>query len=375
MRSIFVLALFAAVLMAVSALVACEQVDEKESDFEVLDGSGDYGSVSQPIVNGDPPDAPEHEAVVGLHQLARGGNSVYVLPFCSGTLIAPDVVITAAHCLDTAKGWSSTFSTISPSKLAIYVGDDPASDIVDHLYRVSETVIYPGYDRIQLHNDLGLVRLSTPVTEPVSPVPHLPASIGFTGADIGTLLNFAGFGDDENGVHGVKLQADVALGGFGCSVPGCGDAGVAATQISYTQSAAGPCFGDSGGPAFVYRSSAPYVGGLTSYGDSNCTVYGVSTRVDAFEAYINDFISPAPPPPPDCSADGTCNGDCAPGEDPDCAPPPPPGCGNGTCDAGESCDGRYGTVACPSDCAGKTNGKPNARYCYVGGACEGPGCP
>jgi len=50
-------------------------------------------------------------------------------------------------------------------------------------------------------------------------------------------------------------------------------------------------------------------------------------------------------------------------------------CGNGTCDAGESCDGRNGTVSCPADCAGKTNGKPSTRYCYVGGNCEGPGCP
>jgi len=50
-------------------------------------------------------------------------------------------------------------------------------------------------------------------------------------------------------------------------------------------------------------------------------------------------------------------------------------CGNGTCDAGESCDGRNGTVSCPADCDGKTNGKPSTRYCFVGGNCEGPGCP
>jgi hypothetical protein len=50
-------------------------------------------------------------------------------------------------------------------------------------------------------------------------------------------------------------------------------------------------------------------------------------------------------------------------------------CGNGTCDPGESCDGRNGTVSCPADCDGQTNGKPSGRYCYVGGVCEGPGCP
>ena len=50
-------------------------------------------------------------------------------------------------------------------------------------------------------------------------------------------------------------------------------------------------------------------------------------------------------------------------------------CGNGTCDVGESCDGRNGTVSCPADCDGQTTGKPSNRFCYVNGVCEGPGCP
>ena len=56
-------------------------------------------------------------------------------------------------------------------------------------------------------------------------------------------------------------------------------------------------------------------------------------------------------------------------------PPPPTSCGNGTCDADESCDGRNGTTACADDCAGKLNGRPSGRYCWVGDTCEGPGCP
>jgi murein DD-endopeptidase MepM/ murein hydrolase activator NlpD len=49
-------------------------------------------------------------------------------------------------------------------------------------------------------------------------------------------------------------------------------------------------------------------------------------------------------------------------------------CGDGTCGSGESCDGRSSTITCPTDCDGKTNGKPSRRYCFVEGACEGPGC-
>jgi hypothetical protein len=55
-------------------------------------------------------------------------------------------------------------------------------------------------------------------------------------------------------------------------------------------------------------------------------------------------------------------------------PPPSDSCGDGACGTGESCDGRYGTTSCAADCAGVTGGKPAKRFCYVAGACEGPGC-
>ena len=368
---------------------------DNSGTLEVLDGAGDLGSMSTPIINGEAPDQPYHGAVVSLHELTKGGKSVYVLPFCSGTLVSDTVVVTAAHCLDVSKkAWE--YKTMGADKLAVYVGDDPQADIISHLYTVSETDIYTSYDPQNLLNDIAVLRLASPVTEGyAATVPHLPASLGFSAADIGATINFAGFGDDEFGNHGIKLQVDGTLGGLGCTVAGCPDAGDEATQISYNQYVSGPCFGDSGGPAFIDRNGTTYLGGVTSYGDSYCEVYGVSTRVDSFQTYIDDFANVTPPPdcsadgtcnplcadgedpdcdtPPDCSADGTCNPECADGEDPDCDTPPVD-CGNGVCDMDESCDGRYGTVSCSSDCPGKTNGKPSGRYCWVGDTCEGPGC-
>lgn len=353
-------------MVAALTLVACTSLN----DLEVIDGSGSMGSIDFPIYNGAPPDAPHHDAVVSLHELTKDGNSVYVGPFCTGTLIAEDVVLTAAHCLNTGTG--PKVRTLKPSLLAIYVGDEPAVDIIDHLYLTTETLIHPDFNPYSLTDDIALVRLGVVVTEPVTPVEALPAAAGFVTADIGTDLNFAGFGVDEGGVSGVKMQGDWPLGGLGCTVNGCPGAGDTATQISYTQGNGGPCFGDSGGPAFIDRAGTWYVGGITSYGDADCLVYGVSTRADAYETFIGDFTNTTPPP--DCSADGWCNPDCAEYEDPDCGSPPND-CGNGVCDADESCDGRNGTVSCPADCAGKTTGKPTGRFCYVGGTCEGAGCP
>ncbi len=334
-------------LITVSSLLILVGCATDLSDLEVLEGTG--SDVEGKIYGGDAPDAPEHDAVVSLHTLSRGGKYVSVGPFCSGTLITTDVVITAAHCTDGSR----------TNTVAVYVGDDPSADIVSHLYSVDEIWVHPGYDSRQLLNDISLIRLTTPITESVTPVPYLSAAEGLTSADMGALINFAGFGQTETGTSGVKLQVDGTIDALGCGVSGCPSAGDTATQFSYSQPSSGPCFGDSGGPAFIYRTSGTYVAGLTSYGDSTCSVYGVSTRVDAYETEILDFIGGVEPPPPVDTGE----------------PPPADGCNNdGVCDEGESCDGRDGTSAC-GDCDGKTNGKPANRWCEVGSSCEGGGCP
>lgn len=347
------------------SLFACEA----PTDLEAPESGPDLATRVGPIYGGFAPNTTFHKAVVSLHQVSGGYASRS--PFCSGTLVTPEIVVTAAHCLDVAKGGKPKFQTMSPSALAIYVGDAPKTDSAPAFFAVTETVIHPAYNRSSNNSDIAIVRIAAPVPGSMAtPVPWLPASLAMSGADIGATLNFAGFGEIESGDWGVKLQANGALGGFGCSVSGCSSPGDAATMISYTQAAAGPCFGDSGGPAFIFRSGAPYLAGITSYGDSYCTIYGVSTRADAFDAWISSFTTVTPPP--DCGANGTCNAACAPGADPDCGGAA--SCGDGTCGAGESCDGRSGTTACTADCAGKLGGKPTGRFCQVEGVCEGPGC-
>lgn len=275
-------------------LAACaDAVDEEvEQPAEVAAGVGfeDYEDleIAPAIYYGSAATGAQHGAVVSLHYLS--GPYIYEDPFCTGTLIANNIVLTAAHCLDVARRTATNFTEMRTSEVAIYVGSNPYNDLLSHTYTVRRLDINPTYKRKQNRNDIALIELSRAITENVAPVPHLPANVGWSANDFGDWFNTAGFGLDERNRFGVKLQTDVPVVGFGCAHWACPSSGYSTSQISYSQEDGGPCSGDSGGPLFVNRSGQWYVGGVTSYGDYYCEYYGVSTRVDAFQSWIDGWF-------------------------------------------------------------------------------------
>jgi MYXO-CTERM domain-containing protein len=306
-------------------LISCGDLSEPKLDF-----------IGFPIINGQTDTSLDHMSIVLV--MSNGG-------MCSGTLIAPRVIMTAAHCAD----------GISPGSFTIKFGNSiyTATDRY-----VDDKWVHPYYNEQQITNDIALLRLSSNAPSGVVPIPYLPKSIGITTADVGsTPIEFVGFGmtdpyDDYS--SGTKMTLTDTLSWVCYSGGGCGyyNPGQMNT-ICINDTPGGLCSGDSGGPALVSRGGQEYVAGISSYVGGNCEQFSCCTKVDEFEDDIRDFI-------------GGLNGvSCS---------------SAAQCDSGKCVDGVCCASNCPAECMGcnvpghlgECVEVSNGTFCLDNDLCNGP---
>ena len=173
---------------------------------------------------------------------------------CSGTLIAPQVFLTAGHCTSAVKSWL-TGGLVQ----AAYVSFDTQFSQSASLVGVSDLVTHPdlnlSYNLNSDTHDLGVVLLAAPIYDrPITPLPTA-GLLDWLRLRPNTSVTAVGYGVDSNDVHGAPSPGfsytDTGIRASGAlSYRALTRAFITVTQLS-NQGSDNICFGDSGGPDFV----------------------------------------------------------------------------------------------------------------------------
>jgi hypothetical protein len=198
------------------------------------------------IYGGDPVEPGTWPAVVAVH----------TTKLCTGTLVAPNLVLTAAHC----------FEPTPVAPVEIYFGDMEAGATVisSDDWGSHPDFCLPSVCGEDLH-DFAWVKLPANVggIEPIEPITNQDE---FDEAmQVGRELTFVGFGQDEDKVTGIKRVVVSSLTSFNES----------GREFRAGGAGKDTCMGDSGGPALVQLSSGQWrLAGVISRG-GDCGLGGI----------------------------------------------------------------------------------------------------
>lgn len=246
-------------------------------------------SNSEPIIGGVASAAGAFPTTVAI---SNGG-------LCTGTLIAPDVVLTAAHCITPSLLGANSQEQVTSQTQIIFDAENVFGGNGD-ARRVRATIPHPDFSINGLgDNDIGLIMLQTPITDraptPINRV-HDDAPVGISVIQVGygaTQVGGAGAGS----LFAIADKKTTSCSGFG---------GSDAKLLCFSQTdGQGKCQGDSGGPSFATINGVERVVGVTSFGDQSCAQFGADTRVDAELDFLYTHA-----PELQCQAEGSCNEDC-----------------------------------------------------------------
>lgn len=219
---------------------------------------------------------------------------------CTGFLVSPHVVVTAAHCLSPAVLGSDKFS------FYVYLGDDiddPAQNRVgQNFVRVAETHFDPAFlpDQLGAGHDVGVIVTKTPISAAAIPMRASPLGDDL----VGTATRSVGFGKISaatDAAYGARYETPSSI------------AAIYQAEAAVADGPPGGCEGDSGGPLLLKIGDTEVAIGIFSWMEhaASCTGKGHYSRMDVMRAFVEPYVKAADPdfalplePTPTAAADG-----------------------------------------------------------------------
>ncbi|CAI5730991.1 unnamed protein product [Hyaloperonospora brassicae] len=226
------------------------------------------------IYGGSAADISKYPFIASLSDSVSGGT------FCAGTLIAPQYILTAGHCitiglLPTVATFESNFSSVGEARRGEQEGVD---------FNVIAGFRHPLYNKTAHLYDIGLLKLEKPVKRPTAKMCAADGSDN----EVGTMATVFGWGKtpESNAKMSTRLnELTVPI----ISNAECGKFERYVGRVTEGMLCAGTgggrdtCNGDSGGPLLVNDDT---IVGFVSWGSRCGEQAGIFTRL----TYVMDYI-------------------------------------------------------------------------------------
>jgi secreted trypsin-like serine protease len=196
---------------------------------------------SYAIVNGSAsPAAQDYVVQIAIEQKGK------MVPFCTGTLIAKNLVITARHCTGELSADEESITSYTPTKLKFYFGIGAGPKTIDKTPEAQGKTIFTNGKK-DLLPDIALVELDKELD-----IPIVPIRLGSSAAK-GEAFDVVGYGLTEDhrypNVRQQRKGLKIAL-----VAPGKSDFfSLTDGEFQFGEAA---CAGDSGGPALSAETGA-----------------------------------------------------------------------------------------------------------------------
>jgi secreted trypsin-like serine protease len=262
-------------------------------------------TTEQPIVRGTG-DNGDRAVVMLIEQLTNGATIQ-----CSGTYVAPRVVLTAAHCISpyrwlqgTFVYWGNDYATDQALLVSKGAGPSTLSEPQSVWAKVETVQVMPSYSSSMHSGDLAFVYLDR--LPPIIPMPIYPQRVDDTW--IGKPGRIVGWGGsqaltaDISQVTGARQRrtGTALIAGTPTRAdyhtddpnPGMLDATTRATYLKTdgTSPRSNVCAGDSGGAIIIHDKGIDWLAGVSMWTGLWCEDYSIFTRLDSFKTTVNGAL-------------------------------------------------------------------------------------